>query len=321
MRRRAMLVVVPILCCVAAALLAAPASAAPCPPEVSAALALHAPERAAYERGFSAHISRPFTEERVDVEGLRISFQPASKGGKLASAFTASPDPPKAEFEGFETRTLWFASGDGPGLLTARWTQGDHETGVVCEESQSIEIRPIRGRLSPVHAELRWEKGSHEFTLEMPCAAGKKEEFEMVSPAPVLVTIKGADGRKIARVPDVCLESRFKAFETRNWAIYRTLVGDNVGIQVSSFGVRRPALMRFEVRQAGQLTAQGRFRIWDQSRPSRRIYEGSDAFVNYCIDETREIRSSHGRLYCVYPGYYRTLASDLHWSALEASKE
>lgn len=297
-----------------AALAPSRAAAALCPPEAAAALVLHAPERAAYERGFSAHISRPFTEGRVDVEGLRISFQPASKGSKLASAFTANPNPPKTEFEGFETRTLWFARGDGPGMLTASWTQSDRETGVACEESKSIEIRPIRGRLSHVSAELRWEKGSREFTLDLSCPAGKKEEFELASPAPVLVTIKGADGRKIARVPDVCLESSFKAFETQHWAIYRTLVGDNVGIQVSSFGVRKPALMRFEVRQAGQLTAQGRFRIWDRSRPSRRIYEGSDAFVNYCIDETREIRSSHGRLYCVYPGYYRTLASDLHWS-------
>lgn len=30
-----------------------------------------------------------------------------------------------------------------------------------------------------------------------------------------------------------------------------------------------------------------------------RIYEGSDAFVNYCIDHSKEIRSSHGRLYCI----------------------
>ncbi len=290
------------------------AAASLCPPEVVPALVLHAPERAAYERGFSAHISRTADGH---VEDLRVSFQPASKGSELASAFAADPNPPKAEFEGFETRTLWFARGDGPGILTASWTQKDRpsigENGVLCEESKSVEIRPIRGRLTRVRAELRWEKGSHEFTLELPCTAGKEEEFETVSPAPVLVSIRGAGGRKIARVPDVCLDSRFKAFETKRWAVYRTLVGDTAGIQVSSFGIRSPALMQFEVRQAGRLIAKGQFRIRDRSRSSRRIYEGSDAFVNYCIDETKAIRSSHDRLYCVNPGYYRTFASDLHW--------
>ena len=299
-----------------AALAPSRAAAALCPPEALPAFSLVAPERAAYERGFSAYISGGF-----EAENLRISFQPELKGDKLASAFTANPPKAKYEDDEYETPTLWFARGDGPGILTASWTQKNWEDrvfgGGVCEESESIEIRPIRGRLSKVGAELRWEKGSTEFTLDLPCSAGKKEEFEIVSPAPVLVSIRGAGGRKVVRVPDVCLESRFRTFETKYWQAYRSslLVGEKAGIQVSSFGVRRPALMRFEVRQAGQLTARGRFRIWDRSRPSRRIYEGSDAFVNYCIDETRKIRSSHGRLYCVYPGYYRTLASDLHWFA------
>lgn len=36
-----------------------------------------------------------------------------------------------------------------------------------------------------------------------------------------------------------------------------------------------------------------------------RIYEGRDQFVNYCIDRNKEVRSSHGRLYCVreVPGH------------------
>jgi hypothetical protein len=38
-----------------------------------------------------------------------------------------------------------------------------------------------------------------------------------------------------------------------------------------------------------------RERFWHYER----IYEGADAFVNFCIDRSREIRSSGGRLYCV----------------------
>lgn len=35
------------------------------------------------------------------------------------------------------------------------------------------------------------------------------------------------------------------------------------------------------------------------------IWEGSDAFVNYCINRLKEIRSEDGRLYCVYDGYVK----------------
>ena len=37
--------------------------------------------------------------------------------------------------------------------------------------------------------------------------------------------------------------------------------------------------------------------------PSERIFEGRDAFVNYCINHNRPIRSRGGRLYCVSPGF------------------
>jgi hypothetical protein len=42
---------------------------------------------------------------------------------------------------------------------------------------------------------------------------------------------------------------------------------------------------------------------WEQSSvKDRRIYEGSDEFFNYCINEHKPLRSSHLRLYCVLEG-------------------
>jgi hypothetical protein len=34
------------------------------------------------------------------------------------------------------------------------------------------------------------------------------------------------------------------------------------------------------------------------------IWEGTDAFVNYCIDHSRPIHSQGGRLYCTTTGRY-----------------
>lgn len=36
--------------------------------------------------------------------------------------------------------------------------------------------------------------------------------------------------------------------------------------------------------------------------PDKRIYQGTDAFVNYCINGAHPIRSLHLRLYCTKPG-------------------
>lgn len=64
---------------------------------------------------------------------------------------------------------------------------------------------------------------------------------------------------------------------------------------------------RFYVRTNNKLMVGGHFLVQvKRVRPSERINEGSDAFVNYCINEGREIRSSDGRLYCVRPAKDKT---------------
>jgi hypothetical protein len=40
-------------------------------------------------------------------------------------------------------------------------------------------------------------------------------------------------------------------------------------------------------------------RVSYHNESSKRIWDGTDAFVNYCINHFRPIRSSHGRLYCM----------------------
>src|SRR5262249_22031960 len=38
------------------------------------------------------------------------------------------------------------------------------------------------------------------------------------------------------------------------------------------------------------------------TRHAERVYEGTDAFVNYCINEGRRIESANHRLFCTRPG-------------------
>jgi len=62
---------------------------------------------------------------------------------------------------------------------------------------------------------------------------------------------------------------------------------------------------RLTVRVAGQRALRRAIRTSVHSRPDRRIFEGTDAFINYCINGNHKLYSYHLRLYCIKPGSYR----------------
>jgi hypothetical protein len=64
--------------------------------------------------------------------------------------------------------------------------------------------------------------------------------------------------------------------------------------------VRRSFTFRFSV--GAQVVQRGRIRMHVVTYPSEYIHEGTDDFVNRCINENRQLKSRNLRLYCVIPG-------------------
>lgn len=58
---------------------------------------------------------------------------------------------------------------------------------------------------------------------------------------------------------------------------------------------------RYSIALGNRKVESGRVFFQVYRDPGRRIYEGEDEFVNYCINRNREIRSLDGRLYCFRP--------------------
>lgn len=74
-----------------------------------------------------------------------------------------------------------------------------------------------------------------------------------------------------------------------------------------SFGVANRARPNFGAVYRVAIHYEGvRFRRWlwiqREDTPSRRIWEGTDAFWNYCVNGGHKTYSSGGWLYCVKPG-------------------
>jgi hypothetical protein len=75
---------------------------------------------------------------------------------------------------------------------------------------------------------------------------------------------------------------------------------------VSLLRKRARESLRYTVSFRGKTLRKGSFKSrteFDRGKKAYRIYEGSDAFVNYCINKFKTIKSSGGRLYCYHPGY------------------
>lgn len=300
-------------------LLPANAAAGICSPVVEPLVTLSGPEQVAYGRHFALAISKHGDYFYNDyVEQVHATLEPLRRNGRLSFSLNADLEP--ADFQDNEDSLagLRFLGTDGPARLTVSWTQGeriggyDGEAPQVCPLWTSLVVRPVKGALSPVHPLFARSGGSRELEIEVPC----QRPTSLASPAPVFVIIRGLGARREVPIPDACRDSSFKRFQTRKWTAYRTGFSPRQRISISSFGVRRASRLTFLVRQSGRVTARGHFRVVNRDRPARKIFEGTDAFINYCINELRTIRSLHGRLYCVYPGRYRTIASGLHWSGL-----
>jgi hypothetical protein len=71
-----------------------------------------------------------------------------------------------------------------------------------------------------------------------------------------------------------------------------------------SFTSRGRGRARLMVRISRRVTLRRTVITRVRSRPDRRIFEGSDAFFNYCIKRNKELFSYRVRLYCIKPGSY-----------------
>lgn len=59
--------------------------------------------------------------------------------------------------------------------------------------------------------------------------------------------------------------------------------------------------VRWRVHLDGVQLRTGAIRWRSRYTPGRRIWQGTDAFVNYCIEYAKKLRSENLRLYCVRP--------------------
>jgi hypothetical protein len=185
-----------------------------------------------------------------------------------------------------------FDSGDGPAVLTLTWTQSNVYSQNYETRPRSVarQINPTRGH-PPEGVRASWDLHTVQkrvHGLKQPNWYTVWDEFirfevRPYKPAskgtaePIKITIKGA-GKAHHRTIRSQYDSSVPEFHPGGF-----------------HGKRR---FKFKATSVGKVLDKGSFKVKYESAFGSRIYQGSDAFVNKCINTNRIIRSRHHRLYC-----------------------
>ncbi len=126
---------------------------------------------------------------------------------------------------------------------------------------------------------VQLQEGKHRATLHL--RVGGDEEF---APGPFRPLIQLEGG--------FCVQGETEPNEPAQLKITGTTVYPSESVA-----------FRFSVN--GTAIGSGRVILTRHGQPPHRIWQGEDAFVNYCIDDLKRITSIGGRLGCYEPGSYQ----------------
>lgn len=293
---------------------------APCPPGTPAAMEIvSAPFTVAFEREFSAELEEvnwfePLTAasvwraNEIPHQGT-FELSPGLSGIAPQSGFSDTFDQSPRKLGVLSSPSLRISKAEGTARLTASWVQRKgYKYGVPssyeeCTGSAQISVQGVRGRLSRARADISGLGSRFEFfRLYASCPAREEEGFGRpnISAAPIRISLRGDGEARSATLSDAC-DGKMPRVQTPEWRLSHevTLHGTNFVLRPLHAFSQPQTKFRFAVWQASKKLISGSFHIWTLQTPFRMIEEGSDAFVNYCIDNDKELRSLAGHLYCV----------------------
>jgi hypothetical protein len=282
---------------------------APCDAAKPPNLALEVPTQPAFGRSTTIKLAPTGADSRPYYSlGEHISVQAAD-----ATRPISHPVEEDVTVVSDRTSRATFITGDGPAAVNARWLERiDDELGSrysyhYCSRTASALIAPVLGRLPSVSV----RRESLGLTIVPRDAAAGESGCSLAALVPLTLEVSGAGQRGSFTVGDPCgaltstaLDSSgsFSRSGRSTGPVFR-LKHDSGDITVDALGTR-DAVRRFQytVLLGTKKVASGRFWIKIDHYGGYDIYEGTDEFINICINDTHNLYSRNGRLYCHIPG-------------------
>jgi hypothetical protein len=269
-----------------------------CDPNRPPELSLDAPNRLAYGRAAD-----------VAADDLGEGSYPWNADTSTMRATLTSTDPARPLTYGysdqapavlFPTWPLRFAHGDPSATFTLVYREYEYapyyDGRAECQRTLQARIEAIDGIYPRVTVESF--RSVLDFDLARPLNCPVRAAGE------VRVVVTGGGTRRSVVLNDQCGHFTTRGGGDSRWELRgRT----PYGLRVARFKELRRRdgqwTYRYRVSFRGRTIRAGRFRVKVRYTPGYRIWEGTDAFVNVCINDLRRIWSSGGRLYCDEPPF------------------
>ena len=273
----------------------------PCEASVPPVWHLSAPAKLAF-----GQMERPAAHSRFirhwDANSaFQFAFTPADPSAPISYGYSAATR--GSEFdEIIHGPPLQVAPGDGVGRVTLSWTQEDnYSDSTTCAETTSQDVKPFPGDPPRVHVLRSTRHHTAILRIAIGCSGEPKQ-------GRITVAFDSNGVRRSLNLQSQCANNwnRRHVHAGNQWRLTGEPWSGRLFRSPSvEFRLKRPALkprrFHFRVRLAGATIDRGSFVAVSKVKHSVIIRQGSDSFVNYCIDGDHTIYSSGGKLYCYVP--------------------
>lgn len=287
----ALAVAVALSCWLASGDYANAQATSPCEPGVPPALTVRIPPPAlSWNTPFKPSWVPQYDAPNISLGEVQVTWTAADPARPISEplAYSGTISP---------RRSAYFKEGDGTAVLTYSWEETPFplDGGAPdCSRTVSQVVRPIAG--TPPTASVRKTRTGLVMKVGQLC----RDYYTSIA-GTVSISVSSRGRRAAITRNDQCSKrwsNKTDLPRGGDWSLRR--YADRV-LFVPDFQHDGKSRLEFSIRARDVVLAEGTFTVATSITPSRRIYEGADAFVNYCINYSIQIWSDDGRLYCQTP--------------------
>jgi hypothetical protein len=271
----------------------------PCPTGTAPALILKAPPRVAFGRATTVEFADTTAPGAAFASTTSVAITAADPSRPISRPTTQDYISVPGQSDPFV-----LAPGDGPALVTATW---DEFGSTSCRRTASAVVQPVTGKKPTA----KFDRDGGYFSAELLEPSYQTKDCEMWAPARLSLEVTNPGQRGTYVAGDPCtLTGAFG--EAEKGRARGTIDGDL--FKMSGYGNGglvnlyprgfTPAVRKFAyvVRIGTREVKRGHFWIRIRNNSDTVIYEGTDDFVNICINGNHTIRSHNRQLYCAIDG-------------------
>jgi hypothetical protein len=269
----------------------------PCPSGTSPSLTLQVPAVVAYGRKATLTVNDPNGDS---IDTATITMQSSTSGSVFYEHQLSDSEINSLEQSNPEQFFIQLLATNGSADVTLQYTEqissDDLTSEASCVEQVTKLVTGTRGQRPTVQFANNWgdlgQDAAVRFAAPTRCV--------LTEPLGGSIVISGHGARLVATSDDVCSAGWTERGRIPGVSVSQASSGVASSVVFSPSGSNRE--FRVVVSLAGKVVKRGWLSASYSTYPAMRVYQGTDQYINYCIDDNQTVFSYQGRLFCWQDG-------------------